>query len=38
VEQLVQAVRAVHAGRRAIDPELAADAWGEPDPLTERID
>ncbi len=36
VEKLVEAVRAVHAGRRAIDPELAADAWSEPDPLTER--
>ena len=31
-----RAVRAVHAGRRAIDPELAADAWSELDPLTER--
>jgi two-component system, NarL family, response regulator DesR len=33
---LAQAVRNVHAGRRAIDPQLAADAWGEPDPLTDR--
>jgi two-component system response regulator DesR len=33
---LAEAVRTVHAGRRAIDPELAADAWGEPDPLTDR--
>ena len=33
---LADAIRAVHAGRRAIDPELAADAWGEPDPLTDR--
>jgi len=33
---LAQAIRAVHAGRRAIDPELAADAWGEADPLTDR--
>ncbi len=33
---LAQAVRTVHAGGRAIDPELAADAWGEPDPLTDR--
>jgi len=33
---LAQAVRDVHAGGRAIDPELAADAWGEPDPLTDR--
>jgi len=33
---LADAIRAVHAGRRAIDPELAADAWGEADPLTDR--
>lgn len=33
---LADAVRAVHAGRRAIDPDLAAQAWGEPDPLTDR--
>jgi two-component system response regulator DesR len=33
---LAQAVRDVHAGGRAIDPLLAADAWGEPDPLTDR--
>lgn len=33
---LAQAIREVHAGRRAIDPQLAADAWGEPDPLTDR--
>jgi len=33
---LAQAVRDVHAGGRAIDPVLAADAWGEPDPLTDR--
>ena len=31
-----EAIRAVHAGRRAIDPELAAEAWGEADPLTDR--
>ncbi len=36
VAKLVEAVRAVHAGRRAIDPELAVDAWSQPDPLTER--
>jgi two-component system, NarL family, response regulator DesR len=36
VAKLVDAVRAVHAGRRAIDPELATDAWSEPDPLTDR--
>jgi len=33
---LAQAIRDVHAGRRAIDPQLATDAWGEPDPLTDR--
>ena len=33
---LAQAVRDVHGGGRAIDPQLAADAWGEPDPLTDR--
>ena len=33
---LAQAVRDVHAGGRASDPLLAADAWGEPDPLTDR--
>jgi two-component system response regulator DesR len=26
----------VHAGGRAVDPELAAEAWSEPDPLTDR--
>ncbi len=34
--ELAAAVRRVHAGGRAVDPELAAEAWGEPDPLTER--
>jgi len=34
--QLADAVRRVHLGGRAIDPSLAAEAWGEPDPLTER--
>ena len=33
---LADAIRRVHAGSRAIDPELAADAWTEADPLTER--
>ncbi|MGH2445607.1 MAG: response regulator [Candidatus Limnocylindria bacterium] len=33
---LANAIREVHAGRRAIDPELAADAWSEADPLTDR--
>jgi len=35
-EQLANAVRRVHGGGRAIDPELAAEAWSEPDPLTDR--
>ena len=35
-EELARAVRDVRAGRRAIAPELAADAWCEADPLTER--
>jgi two-component system response regulator DesR len=34
--ELADAVRRVHQGLRVIDPELAADAWGEPDPLTDR--
>jgi two-component system response regulator DesR len=34
--QLAEAIRRVHAGGRAIDPELAAEAWGEGDPLTDR--
>ena len=33
---LAAAIRTVHAGGRAIDPELASDAWSEPDPLTDR--
>ncbi|MCU0262462.1 MAG: response regulator transcription factor [Candidatus Nanopelagicales bacterium] len=33
---LAQAVRTVQAGGRAIDPALASDAWGPPDPLTDR--
>jgi two-component system response regulator DesR len=35
-EQLANAIRRVHAGGRAVDPELAAEAWSEPDPLTDR--
>ena len=34
--ELAAAVRRVHAGGRAVDPELAAEAWGESDPLSER--
>ena len=33
---LAQVVRRVHGGARVIDPELAAEALGEADPLTER--
>ncbi|HJQ39254.1 MAG TPA: response regulator transcription factor [Thermoanaerobaculia bacterium] len=35
-EHLANAVRRVHAGGRVVDPELAAEAWSEPDPLTDR--
>lgn len=34
--RLAEAIRTVAAGGRAIDPELAAEAWGEADPLTDR--
>jgi two-component system response regulator DesR len=34
--ELAAAVRAVQAGRRAIDPELAVDAWTGSDPLSDR--
>jgi two-component system response regulator DesR len=33
---LANAIRNIHAGGRVIDPELAAEAWGEADPLTDR--
>jgi two-component system response regulator DesR len=35
-EKLANAVRRVHSGLRVIDPELAAEAWVEADPLTDR--
>lgn len=35
-DELAHAVRRVHAGGRAIDPELAHEAWTERDPLTDR--
>ena len=35
-EELARAVREVQAGGRAISPELAAEAWNEADPLTDR--
>jgi two-component system response regulator DesR len=34
--ELADAVRRVHQGLRVVDPELAAEAWSEPDPLTDR--
>jgi len=34
--QLADAIRRVAAGGWAIDPSLAAEAWTEPDPLTDR--
>lgn len=34
--ELADAVRRVHHGLRVVDPELAAEVWGEPDPLTDR--
>jgi two-component system, NarL family, response regulator DesR len=34
--RLADAIRRVAAGGRAVDPELAAEAWTEPDPLTDR--
>jgi two-component system, NarL family, response regulator DesR len=34
--ELADAVRRIHQGLRVIDPDLATEAWGETDPLTER--
>jgi two-component system, NarL family, response regulator DesR len=34
--ELADAVRRVHGGQRVINSELAAEALGEPDPLTDR--
>jgi two-component system response regulator DesR len=33
---LANAIRRIRAGARVIDPELAAEAWTEADPLTDR--
>ncbi len=33
---LADALRRVHAGGRAVDPELALEAWSDEDPLTDR--
>jgi two-component system response regulator DesR len=35
-EQLAEALRKVHRGGRAIDPQLALEAWSGEDPLNER--
>jgi two-component system response regulator DesR len=35
-EELAEAVRRVRQGLRVIHPELATEAWGEIDPLTDR--
>lgn len=35
-EHLANAIRRVHAGGRAVDSELAVEAWSEQDPLTDR--
>ena len=35
-EQLADAIRNVQRGGRAIDPQLAMEAWGEADPLSDR--
>jgi two-component system, NarL family, response regulator DesR len=34
--ELAEAVRRVRQGLRVVDPELAAEAWGELDPLSDR--
>jgi two-component system, NarL family, response regulator DesR len=34
--RLADAIRRVAAGGRAVDPGLAAEAWTDPDPLTDR--
>jgi len=35
-EQLAEALRTVHRGGRAIDPQLAVEAWSDADPLNDR--
>jgi two-component system response regulator DesR len=35
-EQLAESLRVVHRGGRAIDPQLALEAWSEADPLNDR--
>ena len=34
--ELADAVRRIYQGLRVIDPDLASEAWGESDPLTDR--
>src|SRR6185295_10263349 len=36
VERLAEAIRRAHQGLKVIDPELAAQAWTEADPLSDR--
>ena len=35
-QNLAEALRTVHRGGRAIDPQLALEAWSEADPLNDR--
>ena len=35
-EDLAEALRKVHRGGRAIDPQLAVEAWSDADPLNDR--
>ncbi len=35
-DRLAAALRTVHRGGRVVDPELAVDAWSDPDPLNDR--
>ena len=35
-DELAEAVRRVNQGLRAVSPELAAQAWSDPDPLPDR--
>jgi len=35
-EHLAKAIRTVYGGRKAIDPELALNAWTQANPLTDR--
>ncbi len=34
--ELAAAIRKVHAGQQIVDPELVAQSWSDPNPLTER--